>query len=192
MKRRIKLIAPLVVAVFTLGAGGASGALAAEFHSAKAPTTISGTQTTGNVWTTNAGTWTCKTFTETGTLSSLTSASLRTTPATGTCTAFGFINIPVHTNGCQNVLYASGTAEIDCPVGKGIELTIPGCTTVIGDQHIASGTAYTTGGTSPNRDLNVQRNYSGIHYVECGTTRTNMTWKGSSTFVGSAGEIWYA
>jgi len=191
MKRTLKTLGSVAAILSVLAATGASPAVAAEFHTSSAPVTITGTQATTNVITTNAGTITCKVFTQSGTQSTKTSSMIEVSLKFEQCTAFGFINVPIHMNNCKHQLYASGTTILSCPAGQVVEVTTPGCTTYIGPQHMATGATYTTIGTTPNRHVTAHRNYSGMHYVECGSTRTNLTWKGTTTFTVS-GEIWYS
>jgi len=192
MTGRLKSLGLLLAAVFAMSALAASSALAAEFHSAAAPATISGNQSTSHVFTTSAGTFTCKVATFSGTTASKTASSQTLTPKYESCTAFGFLNVPVVINGCGYVFQASGVTEIECPAGKAIEIAWPGCTTKIKEQKPAGSLEYTTVGTTPNRDIRVHTSLSGIAYDECGTARTNGSYKGTTTVVGSAGEVWYA
>jgi len=193
MTCKIQSLRLVVAAALALSAVGASAASAAEFHSASAPSTITGAQSTGHVFTTDAGTVTCKTVTFSGTQSAKTTTEVTLTPKYESCKAFGFaVGIPIHVNGCGFRLNASGTTELECPTGKAIEITVPGCTTSIGPQHFATGMEYTTIGTTPSRTITAHSNISGISYNECGTPTKNGTYKGSTKITGSAGEVWFA
>lgn len=192
MTRKFKSLGLVLAAVFAMSALGVSAASAAEFHSAKAPTTISGTQSSSHVFTTNAGTVTCKTATFSGTQSTTTATTVQLTPTYSSCTAFGFINVPIDVNGCSYTFTSHGATTVDCPSGKAFEITAPGCTTKVGPQTFASGMTYTTVGSTPSRSISASTNISGITYDECGTIRTNGTYKGTTSITGSAGEVWYA
>ncbi|HEX3240504.1 MAG TPA: hypothetical protein VHR18_10265 [Solirubrobacterales bacterium] len=185
MNRKIKTLGVVLASVLAMSAIGASAASAAEFHSAVHPQEIHGTQTTSHVFTTNAGTVTCKKATFTGTSAAKTSATQTLSPDYNECTAFGFINVPIHENGCALLFYANGTSEIACPFGKKIEITAPFCTTTIYPQHLTGGVTYATITT----DITVTTNITGIHYNECGTTRTNGTLTGKTTWVGVSGSF---
>jgi hypothetical protein len=190
MNRKIKTLGVVLASVFAMSAIGASAASAAEFHSAIHPQEIHGTQTTGHVFTTNAGTVTCKKATFTGTTSAKTSATQTLSPDYNECTAFGFINVPIHENGCAYIFDASGTTEVECPEGKKIEITAPFCTTTVGPQHIAGGMSFANnaGKTDINATTNIKTE---IDYNECGTNRTNGSYTGGTTVTGASGSIWY-
>lgn len=181
-------LALLLCAVSSLGVGAA--AAATTFHSSWHPQTINGSQTTSFVFTTNAGTVTCGSVTVSGTTSASTSstatvAGSATEPASK-CTAFGFVNVPVYGNGCGAVANASGTTEVECPVGKKIMIVAPFCTTSVGPQHIASGVSY----SNNSGDVVVKVNIvSEIDYNECGTNRTNGSLTGTMTVTGASGNI---
>ncbi|HEX3240555.1 MAG TPA: hypothetical protein VHR18_10530 [Solirubrobacterales bacterium] len=190
MKRRFRAPGIVLASVFAMSAIGASAASAAEFHSAVHPQEIHGTQTTGHVFTTNAGTFTCKKATFTGGTSAKTSATLTLAPDYNECTIFGFINMPVHENQCAYVFYATGTTEVECPGGKPIEITAPFCTTTIGPQHIATGLSYTN--NAGKTDVVITTNIkTDLDYDECGTARTNGSYTGTSTVTGGSGSLWF-
>lgn len=191
MKRKFKDLCFVIATAIVMSAIGASTAVAAEFHASSAPTSIAGSQTEAVVFTTNAGTVTCKTFTVSGTQEASTSTFVDVTPHLTNCTAFGFINVQVHVNACSFRWYSSGTSEIRCG-GKEIEITAPLCTTKIGPQHFGSGVSYTTSGTSPNRDWIAHVNISGVKYDECGTKYSNGALKGKLTVDSLSGELWFA
>jgi len=167
-----------------------SGASAAEFHSSVAPVTISGSQSTSMVLTTDSGTVICKSVTFTGSLTAKTSTEFSSVFTLKECTAFGFINVPVDWNGCEFKWTASGAAHIVCK-SKPIELTAPGCTTFIGGQSLPGGATFTTSGSAPNRHITEHWNFSGLSYIDCGKNHTNGTWKGSFTTKTSSGEHWW-
>jgi hypothetical protein len=192
MTCKFKSLGLVSAAVLAMSALGASAASAGEFHSANAPATITGTQSVSHVFTTNAGAVTCKSATFSGTQSGKTATEITMTPTYKDCTAFGFINVPIDTNGCAFRFLSNGTTVIECPFGPEIEITVPKCTISIGPQHLASGMSYTTTGSAPNRAITTDTNISGIEYDECGTVRTNGTYSGSTSLKGSAGEIWWA
>jgi hypothetical protein len=164
----------------------------AEFHLASAPATLTGSQTTSLVLTTNSGTVTCKTITLSGTQSTKTTSELSFAVKMESCTAFGFIAVPIHWNGCEFKFTSGGAAHIICPAGKPIEITVPGCTYLIGAQTPGGSATYTTSGSAPNRHIIEHWNFSGLSYIECGTARTNGTWKGSTTTKASTGDHWWS
>ena len=192
MNRKFKTLGLVLASVFAMSALGASAASAAEFHSAAHPQTITGSQSGSHVFTTNAGTVTCTTANFTGTTSAKTSATQTLAPDYNNCTAFGFINVPIHENGCAYIFNINGTTEVECPSGKKIEITAPFCTTTVGPQHLATGgNTFHTVGSTPNRHITTTTHISNeIDYNECGTNRTNGTYTGTTTVKGASGEIW--
>lgn len=191
MKLKGKILGLGLATAFALGATGAS---AAEFHSGAGlnPNPLSGIQSTGHVFTTNAGTVTCTTVSFSAGAPAGTTSSLTLTPNYDKCSAFGFINTAIDENGCAYVLHAGGTSEIECPSGKKIEITAPFCTTTVGPQHLATGgNTFHTVGSTPNRHITTTTHISNeIDYNECGTNRTNGTYTGTTTVKGASGEIW--
>ena len=185
MKRKPETFGLVLAAVLALGAVGASAATAATtFHTAVHPQFISSEVTSSHVLTTNAGTGTCAVTTFAGVTSASTSATQTLGLNFDKCTMFGFINVPVHENNCYFTFNANGTSNLTCS-GNPIEITTPFCTTTIGTQHIASGMSY----ANSSGDILATTNISGIKYNECGTNRTNGTYKGQSAWFGLGGAL---
>jgi hypothetical protein len=185
--KHLSISMTLVVAACCLFASGAS---AAEFHSGVHPQTVSGSQSSSHVITTNAGTVTCSTVTFSGTTAAKTSSTQTLVPNYDKCTAFGFLNIAFDENGCAYILNASGTSEIECPSGKQMAIPAPFCTTTIGAQHIASGMVYFNNAGKTDYTLTTHIEVE-IDYNECGTNRTNGSYLGATTMQGSSGSVWY-
>ena len=78
MNHHLKALGLVLASVFTMGAISASAASAAEFHASTAPIGVTGTQTTGHVFTTNAFTITCKVATFSGTQAAKTTSTAHT------------------------------------------------------------------------------------------------------------------
>jgi hypothetical protein len=193
MKHKFKALGLVLGVVFALSAVGVASASAAEFHSSIENNPLTGTQKTSHVFTTSAGTVTCTTAKFTGTQAAKNSATTKLAPTYEGCTAFGFISVPIATNGCEYNFNANGSTAVECPAGKSIEVKVPFCTTSIGSQTFSSGMSFETVGTTPNRSILATTNISGISYNECGTVRTNGTYKGTTTVTGKSGsEIWFA
>ena len=191
MNRKFKALGLVLASVFAMSAVGAPAASAADFFSEVTPQTISGSQTTTHVFTTNAGTVSCKKATFSGAATNGISETQTLAPDYSECTAFGFINVPVHENGCAYVFNANGTTEVECPSGKKIEITAPFCTTTVGPQHLASGMSFAN--NAGETDIVATTNISSsIDYNECGTERTNGSYTGTTTVTGASGSIWYS
>lgn len=186
-----KLNGAVIAAVLgILSVAGGTSASAAEFHSAVHPQTLSGSQTTVEVFTTDSGTITCKKATLSGTTSAKTSTTVTLTPSWGECTAFGFINIPIHVNGCAYVYHSTGTIDLECPLGKKIEWTAPFCTTTYGAQHIAEGMTFhsNAGKTDVIMTVNIIK---AIDYNECGSAKANGSTTGTYTITAGSGSVWF-
>lgn len=187
MKDRIKTLSLVLVAVFTTGAVGASAASAAEIHSLLVPSALGGNPTVTHVLTTTSGTVTCKTSTSKGKLEFNTATTVKMEPEYNNCTAFGFIGVPIHENGCYYLFSTNGTTRIECASHE-IEITVPGCTYYIGPQHIASGNTFTN---ESGLHILVHTNLSGITYRECNKPlEHDGTYKGTTTWTSSQGS-WF-
>lgn len=181
MTIRRKSIGSIIGVICVLSTSSAS---AAEFHLGLP---LTGAQSTGHVFTTIAGTVTCKVVHANGVASTGTTSELTLTPKYENCTAFAFINVPIDVNGCIYRLTVDGVTHLECPTEKQIEITAPFCTTKIGPQ-TASGSSFANNATKT--DVVVTMNISGISYDECGTKRTNATYTGTTTLT-SSGNIWF-
>lgn len=181
MKRKFKTLGLVMAAVFAMSAVSVSAASAAEFHAETAPVTLSGSQSSTHVFTTAAGTVTCKVATFSGSSSVKTTKEITMTPKYENCTAFGFISVPIDVKG--DYLF---TANGDIHVNGEFLITTPGCTTTVSKQTIKGGNSFSNGAG----DVNVETNASGIAYNECGTERTGATYTGKTTVTGSS-VIWY-
>ncbi|HEX3240554.1 MAG TPA: hypothetical protein VHR18_10525 [Solirubrobacterales bacterium] len=190
MNRKLKTLCVALVSVFAMSAVAASTASAVEFHSAVQPQSISGTQTINHVMTMNPGTAVCKKKPAfSGTTPAKTSNTLTLVPDYDECTVFGFINVPIHENGCAFIIYISGTSEIECPSGKKIEITAPFCTVTIAPQHLATGVTYSN--NAAKSDIVITTDITNeLDYNECGTARTNGSYTGVTTLTGGAGDVW--
>lgn len=169
MSMRHKLIGLIVFAVV---AANSSAASATEFHIP----VVTGKQATSHVFTTNAGTVTCKNIHFERQGSGTTQITLTTTYAG--CTAFGFVDVSTDTNGCHYLITGDGVTHIDCPTAAGIKITAPFCTTEIPPQTVGGNTFETNGAGT---DIIVVSNLTKITYDECGTVRTNGTYTGKTT-----------
>ena len=190
MTPKLKALGLAFVAVLALGALSATAASAAEFHSEAAHTILDGSQPVGedDVWTFNAGTVKCTSATYSGTQSSATTASLSVKPTYSGCTAFGFVNTPVH---WECVLFFNGSRLVwwFCI----IEVTAFNCTVKVAPQELPNGVTYDNAGSGTSRDITATFNLSGIKYTQeskafpgcTNGTFTNGTYKGSATITGT-------
>lgn len=200
MARYLKTLGVAVVAVLAFSAVIASAASATnKFHAAQTHTILKGSQTTQHVFKTNAGTVTCSTATFEGTQEAATQTQVTIAPNYNNCTAFGFINVPVHENGCHYLFTYDNTAHVTCP-SKPIEVTAPGCNVTVDDQTIGT-VDFNNNGTK--QDVNVVATVTGIDYTQhdegitCqGGFFTNGQYTGTTTVTGQntaggAVAVWY-
>jgi hypothetical protein len=188
MSRHLKILGLIAMAVLAIGVISASAASAApKFTSTGTPTTIHGVQATTNVLTINGGELECESVTFEGTVTGTEAASITVHPTFGGCLAFGRA-AEITTTGCNFVLSATGTAEIECEAGKKIIIHVPSgpCTIEFGPQMLgASSVSFTNGGTkgSTTSTVTVTANVTGITYTStggaCGASGTNGTYTGT-------------
>lgn len=207
MSRNIKALGIALVAAFAMSAVVASGASAQafKFKSEGTPTKLTGTQHAGNdVFVTDAGSVSCSEANYSGEQVGTEVSEVTVTPSYSGCTAFGFVNVPIHVNGCQYKFTAitkeganfEGAVDIVCPAGKVIEVTAPLCTVTIGSQNNLKKVTYTNVGSGTTREVTVDVAITGITYVEhrssifspCPSntvTKTNGTYNGAGLVTGS-------
>ncbi|HEX2097323.1 MAG TPA: hypothetical protein VHF50_08150 [Solirubrobacterales bacterium] len=202
MTRYLKVLGLALVAALAMSVTAASSASATnfKFHSEGTSTVLTGSQHAQNdVFTTDGGTVSCSNATYSGTQSGATVESVEVTPTYSGCTAFGFINVPIHVNGCKYKFGTSttnyqGAVHVVCG-SKPIEITAPGCTVTVGTQTPDGNATYTNVGSGTTREVTVDVNLSGIDYTEhdtfeggcegpTGTLKTNGTYKGAALVTG--------
>jgi hypothetical protein len=173
---KLKKFGVLFVVVFAFSAVAVANASAAPEFTASAAGTLSGTQTSNQVFTTNGGTVTCTKASTTGNVAT-TALEQEVTVNYSGCTAFGFASVTIspatynlHANGTVDIL---NTITISVPLG--------GCTVTVGPQK-GKGTVTYTNGTS---DITESSNVTGIVYTTtggiCGSGGSNGVYKGSNT-----------
>jgi hypothetical protein len=199
MTRNLKVMGLAVVAALALTAVVASAASAAEFHSSTTNTKITGAQTTTHQFVTDPGTVTCKKATFSGEQAAKTAASITITPSYTECTLatiFGNIAVTVNFNGCDYTFDATGLVHIECPAGKNVVVSGPGCTVTVPAQTVNK-VSYSNTGVAGARDIDVNAEASKIKYSYTGFTcgsgsgTENGTYTGLTTVQGSSGDIWW-
>jgi hypothetical protein len=186
MLTKLKIIGLTAIAALAVSAVAATAAQAnPQFHVESAPATITGSQTTQQVFTTDAGTVSCTGASFHGESSVLTKFDQTLTASYSGCTAFGFINAPIHMNGCAYVFKLTSdtiapfdaTVYVECPTGKVIEVTGPfGCNVTVGTQGPLGGVAISNNGSKTARDLNVSLNVTGVTYTSHGCSNPDGTY----------------
>jgi hypothetical protein len=177
MNRHLKALALAALAVFAMAAVSASAAQAApKFTSEIEKTTLHGVQSTKNVFTPEGGFGSveCTGATFEGTSTGVKNGTVFETatvtvhPTYTGCTAFG-LNATVTTTGCNYVLKAAGTVEVECEAGKVISINVGalGCTLTIGAQTPGTPTVdYTNNGkVGKEADVLVTATVGGVAYT---------------------------
>ena len=174
MTRNLKILGLALVAAFAMSAVVASSASAYLGTTEKQPSTLTGAQENTNVFTTHGGEVKCTTATYHGEQATTSASSITLTPTYTGCTAFGFINIPIHTNNCHYLFTPvtpltnprQATVHIICPT-KPIEITAPGCEVTVESQTPTGGTITVKNiGAGATRELTIETALTGIHYTE--------------------------
>lgn len=127
MIRNIKVLGVAVVAVLAMSAFVASAASASKFMSeGNVNVTVKADQTGSHVFTVDGSSITCTTahFESAGLISSP-AATVKVHPTYEGCTAFGFVNSPITTTGCDYTL-SSGTESAADKFPGSLELTCSG------------------------------------------------------------------
>jgi hypothetical protein len=167
MNHKPKALGLAFLAVVALGVLSTSTASAGEFHSEGSHSVISGSQVGEEVLTVSAGTVKCKEATYSGTQSTATATTLKVTPTYSECTAFGFVNATIDTNGCEFKLSGDNqNVAIVCPAGKAITVTAFNCEVTIVEQETTGiGVTYTDHIIGTTRHIGVSWHLS-IEYIQ--------------------------
>jgi hypothetical protein len=202
MNRDLKNLGLVLVTVFAMSAVVAPAASATAFTSPEASggttrTVLTGSQEGSDVYTTDGGTVACTTINYVGEALGTSATELEVVPTYSGCTAFGFVNVPIDVNGCKFKFTSVGETHIECPSGKAIEWTTPGCTITYGTQTPTGPNTieYTDIGSGTTRELTIDGTLRGIHYIEdnkgafpaCsnpGVTKSNGTYSGHVKITG--------
>ena len=164
MIRNLKSLGLALVAVLAMSAVVASAAQAVPSFTASAyPATGTGSNKAGSeTFTTEAGTVQCDSHFE-GTLTEA-SSTLTITPKYSECTAFGFLNATVETEGCTYVFHATeqvsagvynSHVDVVCPEGKSIKIVAATCKAEVKSQNGLTTAKSTNSGSSVTVQPNV-------------------------------------
>jgi len=210
MAARLKILGITLVATLALSAGVASVASATgfKFLSEKPSTILVGKQHGVNtdVLETNGGLVTCNELTYSGAHSGMEATELELSPKWSNCSAFGFISVPIDSEGCKYRFTTGakegsnfeGSTDITCPEGKRIDITAPGCNVTIPTQTPTGGKiTYTNLSSGSTREITIDVALTGIHYIEdeisglpnctsAGVTTTNGTYTGALLLTGES------
>jgi hypothetical protein len=137
----------------------------AEFKTESNPTELTGSQEGSDVFTLQGGTATCTKVTYEGAMTGTETEEFEVEPTYSGCTAFGFVNVPIHANGCKFKFTANQTMHIVCPTGKAFEVTAPGCTNTIGSQTPTGPNTieYTNIGSGSTMEVTIDMSLTGLH-----------------------------
>ncbi len=173
MSTRSLLLGILVAACLVSPAS--SSAEAFSFWVSTSPATISAkSHSTETTLTTSTGTVRCGEVSQSGSFTGTSTAEFSTTPTFSECSAFGFLSVPVHSNGCSYKWTREtrvsgnyeGRTDIICPLNQVIEVTAPGCTLTIGSQNGLGKVTYTNIGSGNTREITADVNLTNVGYEE--------------------------
>jgi hypothetical protein len=215
MKRNLKILGLLTMAVFAMTAMAASAAQAAgTFAWDSGTTTLTASAAGTQKFTTTAGTVECNEISGHATVSGTSATTLTATSivyknnGAASCPLASFGNATINMNGCDYLFHAGeteegstdstvGTVDIVCPKGAAIEVTAPfgACTIKIaGQTGLSSVTFLANTGATP-KDVDINPAVEKISYTHsgfaCGSgSGTNGTYTGQVTIKGedSAGK----
>lgn len=201
MRRNFKALGLALVAVFAMSALAASAAQATQqYHSSGEPTSLSGSQTTKNVFhVPGAGTVECSTATFAGTQPTKTASDVTITPTYSGCIAFGFSTTHITTNGCQYTFTTptnfKAVSDVVCPGSNKIKITptffgSSVCTVEVGSQTPSGVVDFENKETESH--VLVTATVTGInHTAGCGASAaSDGEYTGSVTEKGGANKIW--
>jgi len=200
--RNLKILGLALVAMLAMSAVAASMASADTFTAEKYPVTITGDQDgQTDVFTTTAGTVSCKKATYVGTVAAA-SKEASATPTYSECTGLGF-PVTIDTNGCSYkftmtdvVTDASTTARVDivCPGTEEITVTAKSgattkCIIHIPPQTTLSHVELSNIGTGTTREITGNITISGIKYTHTAGTGVGACTGGSASNGSYAGRV---
>jgi hypothetical protein len=210
MTRRLKALGLVLFAVTAMSAALASAASADPmFHVEMEDTTLTGSQITPNVLTTDLGELKCEIVHYDGTQGPFTSPTLTLVPTFEKC-KIGGVNTSVTTNGCGFLFHlgheenTEAVMDVECPAGEKLVIHTPGCVITIQPQNGLQKTTFTNENAGATRSLVADLGVGGIDYVEHGAvcpnetvTTVNGTLSGQATITGENAEqlhrgIWVA
>lgn len=200
MIRTIKLLALTALAALAVTAVAASAAQAepTKFTAGSTSGTLTGTQTTKQVFTTKNGKVECTTATQSGTFTAASFTTSTVSPTYSGCTAFGFINATVAVNGCTYTFTGKennkevgeetlATATVNCSGTNKITVSGGGCVTTVGPQGPLNHVKFANNTTKKPDDVDATATLSGITYTASGCftngTFSDGTLEGDSTII---------
>ena len=173
-----------------------ASAQATTFTTSAASGTLTGNQTTEQVFTFDAGTTRCTTFNQATSFSSNSFNTVDFIPAYSGCKAFGFISATVSTGKCTYEYTGAGQTggktlfDIVCSSGE-ITITTPTCVVHIPAQTGLGHVGFSNGAGDINEEFTV----TGLKYEQTAGcpngagVKTNGTMTGGSTIKASTGTI---
>lgn len=126
--------------------------------------------------TTDSGSVTCLKDTYTGTITGPTASTFRLSPKYTECHLINVFTFKaeIDPEGCELVFHAvtkingkyEGSMDIECPVGKSLTITMPGCEITYPSQTGLKEVTYTTIGSGSTKELTIDVDLTGVTYVE--------------------------
>jgi hypothetical protein len=196
MIRNLKALSLALGAMVVMSAALSSAAQATTFTASAGSGSLTGTQTTEQVFTFDAGTARCTTLNQASSFSSASFNEVDFIPAYSGCKAFGFLSATVSTGKCNYEYTGAGQVggqtifDIACSSGE-ITINTVGCVVHIPAQTNLSHVKFSNGAG----DLNATMTITGIKYNQTAGcpngsgVKTNGTLTGESTIKASSGTI---
>lgn len=176
----------LLLALALASIAAAGPASAAEIRADEYPTSVSGVQTSQQVFKLAKANLTCDKLTTSGSLSGP-SSSLNVTPAYSSCKLAGTAAL-ISVKSCGLVMGVSGSFAINCTTGGDfIEAKTALCKLTIPAQSGLSGVSHSNVPlkSSGNRRINTNLNVSGLEYTETGVACPSAGTHKDGTYTGS-------
>jgi len=178
MKRFVRSLGVLSVVVFALAAVSVASASAANHFKASETGTLTGTQTSSQVFTTGPGKEVvCSTATTTGNVTETEAEEQKVAVSYSGCKAFGFASATV--SKAEYMLHANG--EVDVLNTITISVPLGGCHVTVAPQEGLSSVSYAN---TPSGEITESSSVSGIEETSsgslCGSSGPNASYTGSN------------
>jgi hypothetical protein len=168
MNSMLRIVALALTSAVTLSASLVSVAPAEEFKNEAAHWFVTGSGVGTDVYQFNAGPMRCNNTAYSGTSTEQNSTKLSVSATYAGCTAFGFVNTKVDTNGCEHQFTTGlpNSVHIVCPAGTSIVITAFNCEVTIPSQTVVGGITYDNEGSGKTMDVRATFSLSGLTYIQ--------------------------
>lgn len=168
MNRKLKMLGLVLIGVCAIvGMSASSASATVRWTFIDGHDFAEASQIGTDVLTVGAGTVKCNEATFAGTSAAVSTSELSLAPTYKECTAFGFVNATIDTNGCSYNLTVAATnaLHINCPANP-ITITAFNCEVTLPSQTISGGITYHNSGSATTMDVLETEELSGITYIQ--------------------------